>query len=117
EVTFTLARDGRVAREYLRVGTRKERVTQAIGDERLEVCIGERGPLKIEAHLAAPERARAGAGALHLFVNGRPVRDRQLARAVAQSYGSVLEPGRYPVGAVYLELPPALVDVNVHPQK
>ncbi len=117
DVTFVLARDGRVAREYLRVGSRKERVLQAIGDERLEICVGERGPMKIEAHLASPERARAGAVALHLFVNGRPVRDRQLARAVAQSYGSVLEPGRYPVGAVYLELPPAMVDVNVHPQK
>ena len=50
-------------------------------------------------------RARARS-ALHLFVNGRPVRDRQLARAVAQAYGSVLEPGRYPVGVVYLDLPP-----------
>jgi DNA mismatch repair protein MutL len=50
-------------------------------------------------------------------VNGRPVRDRQLARAVAQAYGSVVEPGRYPVGAVYVELPHEMVDVNVHPQK
>ncbi|MGD0529377.1 MAG: DNA mismatch repair protein MutL, partial [Polyangiaceae bacterium] len=46
-----------------------------------------------------------------------PVRDRSLARAVAQAYGSVLEPGRYPVGAVYIDLPPDQVDVNVHPQK
>ena len=38
-------------------------------------------------------------------------------RTVAQAYGSVLEPGRYPVGVVYVELPPELVDVNVHPQK
>ena len=38
-------------------------------------------------------------------MNGRPVKDRQLARAVAHAYGSVLEPGRYPVGVVYLELP------------
>src|SRR2546421_642423 len=76
-----------------------------------------RRALSIEAHLAAPERARAGAAALHLFVNGRPVRDRQLARAVAQAYGSVLEPGRYPIGVVYVEMPPGLVDVNVHPQK
>jgi DNA mismatch repair protein MutL len=54
---------------------------------------------------------------LHLLVNGRPVRDRALARAVAQAYGSVLEPGRYPVGVVYVDLPASLVDVNVHPQK
>jgi DNA mismatch repair protein MutL len=73
--------------------------------------------MQLEAYLSAPERARAGAVALHLFVNGRPVKDRQLARAVAHAYASVLEPGRYPVGVVYLTLPLELVDVNVHPQK
>jgi DNA mismatch repair protein MutL len=117
DVTFVLARDGRVAREYLRVQTRGERAKQAIVDEALEACVATRGPLHIEAHLASPERARAGAVGLHLFVNGRPVKDRQLARAVSQSYGSVLEPGRYPVGVLYLDLPPEQVDVNVHPQK
>src|SRR6185503_18076509 len=71
----------------------------------------------IEAMLAPPERARAGATGLSLLVNGRPVRDRVLARAVAHAYGSVLEAGRYPVGVVWLDLPPELVDVNVHPQK
>jgi DNA mismatch repair protein MutL len=117
DVSFFLVRDGRAAREWLRVPTRRERVAQTIDGERLETCLGERGPMKIEAHLTAPERARAGAVGLHLFVNGRPVRDRPLARAVAQAYGSVLEPGRYPVGAVYVDLPPDQVDVNVHPQK
>jgi DNA mismatch repair protein MutL len=116
-VSFFLVREGRSAREWLRVATRRERATQAIDGERLEMCLGERGPMRVEAHLAAPERARAGAMGLHLLVNGRPVRDRQLARAVAQAYGSVLEPGRYPVGVVYVDLPTEQVDVNVHPQK
>lgn len=102
-VTFTLARDGRVAREYLRATSREDRVRQALSAERLVRATGTRGPLTIEALLAAPERARAGASGLHLFVNGRPVRDRSLARAVAQSYGSVLEGGRYPIGVVYLD--------------
>ncbi|WP_394843718.1 DNA mismatch repair endonuclease MutL [Pendulispora brunnea] len=119
DVSFTLTRDGRVAREMLRVATRAERVAQVMGfgDDRVAHGKGERGPLQIEAYLLAPEKARAGATGLHLFVNGRPVRDRMLARAVAQSYGSVLEAGRFPVGVVYLELPPEMVDVNVHPQK
>jgi DNA mismatch repair protein MutL len=116
-VSFFLSRDGRTAREWLRVATRRERAAQAIDGEQLEMCLGERGPMRVEAHLAAPERARAGAVALHLLVNGRPVRDRQLARAVAQAYGSVLEPGRYPVGVVYIDLPSEQLDVNVHPQK
>jgi DNA mismatch repair protein MutL len=117
DVSFFLVRDGRAAREWLRVPTRRERVAQAIDGERLEACFGERGPLRIEAHLGAPERARAGTVGLHLLVNGRPVRDRPLARAVAQAYGSVLEPGRYPVGVVYVDVPLDQVDVNVHPQK
>jgi DNA mismatch repair protein MutL len=117
DVSLFLARDGRTAREWLRVSSRRERASQVLEGERLEACTGERGPMRLEAFLGAPERARAGAVGLHLLVNGRPVRDRQLARAVAQAYGSVLEPGRYPVGAVYVEVPPSEVDVNVHPQK
>jgi DNA mismatch repair protein MutL len=117
DVSFFLVRDGRAAREWLRVASRRERAAQALDGERLEMCLGERGPMRIEAHLASPERARAGAVALHLLVNGRPVRDRQLARAVAQAYGSVLDPGRYPVGVVYVDVPSEQVDLNVHPQK
>jgi DNA mismatch repair protein MutL len=117
DVSFFLSRDGRNAREWLRVMTRRERAARAFDGEVLETCLGERGPMRIEAHLAAPERARAGTVGLHLFVNGRPVRDRALARAVAQAYGSVLEPGRYPIGVVHVDLPRDQVDVNVHPQK
>jgi DNA mismatch repair protein MutL len=117
DVSFFLVRDGRPVREWLRVATRRDRAKQAFENERLEPCLGERGPMRIEAHLSAPERARAGAVALHLLVNGRPVRDRMLARAVSQAYGSVLPAGRYPVGVVYIEAPHDQVDVNVHPQK
>jgi len=117
DVTFVLARDGKIAREHLRAASRRERAVASLGEPRLVACRGERGPLHLEAHLGPPERARAGAGSLHLLVNGRPVRDRPLARAVAQAYGSVLEPGRFPIGVVYVDLPPELVDVNVHPQK
>jgi len=117
ELTITLAREGRVVREWLRAATREERVRGAFGDEPLSACRGERGPLKVEAFLSRPERARAASSALALYVNGRPVRDRSLARAVAQAYGSVLAAGRYPVGVAFLEMSPDLVDVNVHPQK
>ena len=118
DVSFFLVRDGRAAREWLRVGSRAR--ARRAGHRRASAsrpASASAGPMRIEAHLAPPERARAGAVGLHLLVNGRPVRDRPLARAVAQAYGSVLEPGRYPVGVVYVDLPPDQVDVNVHPQK
>jgi DNA mismatch repair protein MutL len=116
-VTFVLGRDGRRVREWLRADNREERARATFVGEELATCRGTRGPLTVEAYLGRPERARTGASGLRLFVNGRPVKDRQLARAVAHAYGSVLESGRYPVGVVYLDLPHDLVDVNVHPQK
>jgi len=117
EVTFTLSRDGRQVREFLRASGRAERVAQISDGEELTHCEGTRGPLRIEAYLSRPEHARTGAGGLRLFVNGRSVRDRALAVTIAQAYGSVLERGRYPRGVVYLDLPPEFLDVNVHPQK
>jgi len=116
DLTFTLTRDGRRVREWLRADSREERVRGIVG-EGLAHCTGQRGPLSLEAFLSRPEHARMGAGGLRLMVNSRPVRDRALFHTVAQAYGSVLERGRYPRGVVYLELPPQLVDVNVHPQK
>ncbi|MCL2778060.1 MAG: DNA mismatch repair endonuclease MutL [Polyangiaceae bacterium] len=117
EVTFVLSRDGRPVREYLRVATRIERARAALVGEKLAECTFEQGPIRGQAMLAPPECARAGTTGLSLLVNGRHVRDRQLARAVAQAYGSVLESGRYPVGVVWIDVPPDVVDVNVHPQK
>ncbi len=115
-LALTFKRDGRLVRQWLRVKDRRERVL-SLFEEELAECHGERGPLGVEAYLTRPERARTGAGGLRFLVNGRPIRDRTLAVVVAQAYGSVLERGRYPRGVVYLELPPALVDFNVHPQK
>jgi DNA mismatch repair protein MutL len=115
-LALTLKRDGRMVRQWLRVSERRERAAQAL-DEEFAECRGQRGPLGVEAYVTRPERARTGAGGLRILVNGRPIRDRALAVAVAQAYGSVLERGRYPRGVVYLELPPQLVDFNVHPQK
>ncbi|MES1174644.1 MAG: DNA mismatch repair endonuclease MutL [Myxococcales bacterium] len=117
EVTFTLARDGRQVREFLRAASRADRVAQVCAGEDLARCEGTRGPLTIEAYLSRPENARAGAGGLRLFVNGRAIRDRALAVTIAQAYGSVLERGRYPRGVVFLDLPSEFLDVNVHPQK
>ena len=53
----------------------------------------------------------------YLFVNGRPVRDRLLAGAVRGAYQDFLARDRHPMVALFLEAPPAMVDVNVHPAK
>ncbi len=64
-----------------------------------------------------PTMNRPTAAHIHLFVNQRPVRDRQLIGAVRAAYGDMLTRGRYPVAVLFLDLPPDQLDVNVHPAK
>jgi DNA mismatch repair protein MutL len=116
-LALTLRRDGRAVHDFLAHQDLMARVSAAFRDEPLHDYEGAFDGATLRAALGAPERARSGAANLHLFVNRRPVRDPTLARCVAFAYGSVLPPGRFPVGALYLEIDPAEVDVNVHPQK
>jgi len=117
EIAFTLFADKRRTREFLPSKSFAERAQMVLVGEPLTAFEDAAEGVRIEAALGAPERARAGASGLHLLINGRPVRDHALARAIAYAYGSVLPPGRYPAGALHLTLDPSVVDVNVHPQK
>jgi len=76
-----------------------------------------RGEIALSGYIAGPEINRASLRSLCIFINGRFVRDRIIRHAVLEAYGSFLMKGRYPVGALYVMLPPAGVDVNVHPTK
>jgi DNA mismatch repair protein MutL len=71
----------------------------------------------VRAFLAGPEEVSATARSTFLFVGGRFVRDRSLLHALALGYGPLLEKGRYPLAALFLDIPGREVDVNVHPQK
>src|SRR5207248_6020490 len=65
----------------------------------------------------SPEVEYGSARNVWLFVNGRAIRDRSLTHAVLRAYGELMPHGRYPGALVFLEVPPAEVDVNVHPAK
>ena len=52
-----------------------------------------------------------------MFVNGRPVKDKLIVGAVRAAYQDLLARDRHPVAALFLDLPPTEVDVNVHPAK
>jgi DNA mismatch repair protein MutL len=71
----------------------------------------------LQAYVSTPENTRANTGGLYLFVNGRPVRDKLMRQAVLDVYRDWLPRGRFPTAVVFLTVPPAEVDVNVHPAK
>lgn len=77
----------------------------------------ERGSLRLTGFICSPAVTRASAAAQALTVNGRPVADPVLKTAVRVAYRTMIEAGRHPVVALYLDLPDQELDVNVHPAK
>ncbi|HEY5827599.1 MAG TPA: DNA mismatch repair endonuclease MutL [Hyphomicrobiaceae bacterium] len=85
-------------------------------DDALAVDI-EREGVRVTGFAGLPTLHRPDPGQQYLFVNGRPVKDRLLIGAVRSAYGDLLPKGRYPLLALFVDLPPREVDVNVHPSK
>jgi len=73
--------------------------------------------VRLSGFAGLPTYNRGNAAHQYLFVNGRPVRDRLLQGALRAAYADYLARDRHPAAALYLELEPTLVDVNVHPAK
>ncbi len=68
-------------------------------------------------YTSVPSLHRADRNQITLFVNGRWIQDTRLTYAITQAYHTFLMTGRYPIAVIMLQIPPAEVDVNVHPTK
>ena len=120
EVGFEASLDGRAVLN-LAPAARDARIRDLLGADfaaaALNVAGGAPGVLEISGLAGGPAFTRATAMEQHLVVNRRPVRDPLLRAALRVAYREVMVPGRHAVAALFLELPPAEVDVNVHPMK
>jgi DNA mismatch repair protein MutL len=101
-------------------GSHRERAAQVWGArhaEQLLEAAAQRGGYAVTALLGLPEHARATREGQVFLVNGRWVQSPALAQALRQAYGNLLAHGRFPAAIVWLTVPPARLDVNVHPTK
>jgi DNA mismatch repair protein MutL len=119
-VAFSLRSGGRPLAAWSAVQSFRDRVTQIVGPEDAAALVGvdgRAGDLRLLGLASSPALQRSTARDQHLYVNGRPIRDRRLLHAIQQAYLTIIPRGRYPVVYLVLEVPPDEVDVNVHPAK
>jgi DNA mismatch repair protein MutL len=119
QTAFRLTVDGRTQFD-LPAQDRAARVAALLGhdgDESWLSVAAERAGMVLSGLICAPMVSRATASGQSLVVNGRPVTDPVLRTAVRIGYRDVIAPGRYPVVALWLDLPAEELDVNVHPAK
>jgi len=123
DVGFAVWHDGRLQQQW-RAGhgaeAARQRVREVLGEEFVAASRAvsvELGLLRIHGHAGTPEAARSRADQQYLYVNGRYVRDKLLAHGVRSAYEDVLHGGRQPCYALFIEVAPDSVDVNVHPTK
>ena len=123
DVAFTLTHNGRVT-QHLKNESRAQRIAHVLGEEfaagarTVEVAAGAASnQLTLAGLIGNPAEAKATRDAQYFFVNGRYVRDKVLQHAVRAAHADVLHGDRQPCYALFLTLPPAGVDVNVHPAK
>jgi len=125
DVAFQLKHNGRVIHQLkpaTQQAEQERRVASVCGPAFIEQSLrvdvhAEASGLSLKGWIGLPTFSRSQADLQYFFVNGRMIRDKVVTHAVRQAYADVLFHGRHPAYVLYLDLDPALVDVNVHPTK
>jgi DNA mismatch repair protein MutL len=119
-VHFTLRHNDRPMFELTAADGPLERIARFFGRELAENLIwveSANGPVRVSGYAAHPAHSRSNNKMQYFFLNGRHIHDRSLQHALGEAYRGLLMTGRYPIAVLTLEMPPEMVDVNVHPTK
>ena len=123
DVSFSLKHNGKLSRKYplaANENTRFKRVSGVCGNEFSQHALqvtSQYQQLTLSGWLASPAGARAQNDTQYFYVNGRMMRDKLINHAIRQAFEGLIPGEGYPAYALYLEIPPDEVDVNVHPAK
>ncbi|MEN8236493.1 MAG: DNA mismatch repair endonuclease MutL [Pseudomonadota bacterium] len=125
EIGFTLKDNTRVCFNYMPQSSsdedaRLKRLGEIMGQEFTENALAvsaQSQGYQLSGFVGLPTLSRGNANFQYLFVNGRPVKDKVLAGALRAAYQDFLPRDRHPLVALFLELDPHMVDMNVHPAK
>ena len=123
EVSFAIWHEGKLVAQW-RSQTGEDaldrRLADVLGEDFLQESVAVHyalGPLTVRGRAGLPDAARSRADQQFAYVNGRFVRDKVVMHAARSAYEDVLHGQRQPVYALYIEMDPMRVDVNVHPTK
>jgi DNA mismatch repair protein MutL len=123
-VRFTLSHDGKVVFQSPGNDRLRDVLVAVYGLETgaalLEIASDDQpsaSGIQVTGFVSPPSLHRANRTYITLFVNGRWVQDARVTYAIVQAYHTLLPTGRYPLGVVMVRMPPADLDVNVHPAK
>ncbi len=119
-VAFSLRHQNRVLHELPATDDVRRRIGDFYGAELSEVLLPirrEGDDVLVEGWVAPPAESRGANKWEYVFVNGRYVRDRFVSHSIKEAYRSLIDPHRYPVAFLFLQVAPDRVDVNVHPTK
>jgi DNA mismatch repair protein MutL len=110
---------GQLLEQLIEFGPVERRMPEAaMPDQAGELpAAGEPAVIRISGFVSRPEVQKLNRNQIYFFVNRRLVRDRQALHALSEAYRNILPAGMFPVALVFLEIPAAEVDVNVHPSK
>jgi len=120
-INFRFIQDGKLKDFFPAVSTKKERLAAALlqtGEEHLlhEINVTGTG-FSAAVVIGGPEIYRSDRRQMYVFANGRRVQDYSLIQAIEYGAQGWFPNGTHPVGAVYVEIEPALADFNIHPAK
>jgi DNA mismatch repair protein MutL len=119
-IHFDVRRDGKSAFTWPSVENPLDRIAAVLSERDAAALVAAervQEDMVLHAYVSRPDEHRATTAGIHLFVNGRPVRDRLMRHALLQVYRDLLPRGRFPIAVLFLSIPTSAVDVNVHPAK